>query len=455
MNERPPAGSAVARRTFLAAMSGTALFGCTAACSRRLPASSAARPGGGTGGTLRILVAAHPVPGYDRWFDEELAKPWGEHHGVAVVVDRVALNSLQGIAASEVAAQRGHDIVGFLSPPSLFEPQLIDHHDVVAETEAALGPMSDVARRSTFNPTTGRFFAFSDNWAPALTLWRRDLWRSLDTTPDRWDDVRTAAPILKGSNHPIGIGLSQDLDSNSALLSLMAAFGSFVQDERARVVIDSPETVEAVRFGADLFRLGMTDEVLGWDAISNNRFLEAGRGSLILNPLSVLRSAERNRPELLASIAVGPAPAGPAGRKGLAGAVSTLGIWRFADNREAAERFLVHLALQGRDVAVHSRFVNLPSFPRSAPDLEALIGQDPVLRQVGAPAVLATAHEWSVNLGYPGSANPAISDVFNRSIVTALFARVALGRTRPAEAVADARRQIDDIYRTWRDRRAI
>jgi multiple sugar transport system substrate-binding protein len=403
---------------------------------------------------LRILLASHPVAGYDRWFDES-AKRWGDDHGIVVVVDRVALNGLQAIAASEVAAQQGHDIVGFLSPPSVFEAQVIDHRDIVAETETTLGPMSDVARHSTFNPRTGRFFAFSDNWVPAPILWRRDLWQAAGATPGTWEEIRTASPALKAAGHPVGIGLSQDLDSNSALMSLMAAFGSFVQDERSQVVIDSPETVEAVRFGADLFRAGMTNEVLGWDATSNNRFLEAGRGSLILNPISALRSIERDRPELAGSIAVGPVPAGPAGRKGLAGAVSAYAIWRFARNRDAAERFLVHLARQGREVAVHSGLVNLPSFAHSAPDLESLIGQDPVLRQAGAPTVLATADEWSANVGYPDSANPAISDVFNRSVVPHMFARVALGRASPADAVADARRQIEAIYRTWRERRLI
>ena len=445
----------VTRRTFLAGVSGAALLGAASACGARYRPSSTTAGRAERGAKLRLLVAAHPVPGYDRWFDEELAKPWGDNHGVTVVVDRVALSGLQAIAASEVAAQQGHDIVGFLAPPSVFEAQLIDHRDVVAKAEATLGPMSDVARRSTFNPSTGRYFAFSDNWVPAPTLWRRDLWRTVGATPGSWAEIRAAAPALKGAGHPVGIGLSQDLDSNVALMSLMAAFGSFVQDERSQVVIDSPETVAAVEFGADLFRVGMTDEVLGWDAMSNNRFLEAGRGSLILNPLSVLRSIERDRPELLSSITVGALPAGPAGREGLAGAVSTYGIWRFARNREAAARFLVHLAEQGREVAIHSRFVNLPSFANVAPDLESLIGEDSVLRQAGAPAVLATAQKWSVNLGYPGSANPAISDVFNRSVIPEMFARVALGRAKPADAVADARRQIEAVYRTWRERRLI
>jgi multiple sugar transport system substrate-binding protein len=60
-----------------------------------------------------------------------------------------------------------------------------------------------------------------------------------------------------------------------------------------------------------------------------------------------------------------------------------------------------------------------------------------------------------VNLGYPGSANPAISDVFNRSVVPQMFARVALRRASPADSVADAGRQIETLYRHWRERHLI
>jgi multiple sugar transport system substrate-binding protein len=204
-----------------------------------------------------------------------------------------------------------------------------------------------------------------------------------------------------------------------------------------------------------LFRAGLTEEVLGWDAMSNNRFLEAGRGSLILNPVSVLMSIERDRPQLLELIAAGPAPAAGAGREGLVGAVSTYGIWRFARNRHAAEEFLLHLVRHGRDIAIHSRFVNLPSFAASAAELAALFAEDPVLKRAGAADVLAEAHHWSLNLGFPGSANPAIGDVFNRALIPQMFARAALGRTSAADAVADAHDQIAAIYRTWRERRLI
>lgn len=47
---------------------------------------------------------------------------------------------------------------------------------------------------------------------------------------------------------------------------------------------------------AETYRRAMTPEVLSWDAASNNRFLVTGRGSAISNPISALRTLEKQDP---------------------------------------------------------------------------------------------------------------------------------------------------------------
>ena len=51
-----------------------------------------------------------------------------------------------------------------------------------------------------------------------------------------------------------------------ALMSFMMCFGSFVQNAKHQVTIKSKRTVEAVKFMADIFQRGETDEIFGWDA---------------------------------------------------------------------------------------------------------------------------------------------------------------------------------------------
>src|SRR5258708_905880 len=80
---------------------------------------------------LRILQWKHFVPGYDKWFDEVLAKEWGERHDTKVIVDHVDVEKLHYHAAAEAALRKGHDLVMFPSPPAAFEKDVIDHREIL------------------------------------------------------------------------------------------------------------------------------------------------------------------------------------------------------------------------------------------------------------------------------------------------------------------------------------
>ncbi|HKC40323.1 MAG TPA: twin-arginine translocation signal domain-containing protein, partial [Gemmatimonadales bacterium] len=103
--------------------------------------------------TLKIIQWSHFVPAYDAWFDK-YAKDWGTAKGVEVTVDHISLADLTTRANAEVAAQQGHDLFQFLSPPGAFEPQVLDLADVVRDAERVHGPMVDLCKRSTYNPVT-------------------------------------------------------------------------------------------------------------------------------------------------------------------------------------------------------------------------------------------------------------------------------------------------------------
>jgi multiple sugar transport system substrate-binding protein len=59
----------------------------------------------------------------------------------------------------------------------------------------------------------------------------------------------------------MGLGMSQEIDSNMVLRALMWSYGASIQDANSKVVLNSPETIAAVEFMARLFRDTMTNEV--------------------------------------------------------------------------------------------------------------------------------------------------------------------------------------------------
>src|ERR1700757_4126633 len=104
--------------------------------------------------TLKILQWSHFVPAYDKWFNNEYTKEWGKKNDTEVVVDNINLNLIPSRAAAEVSAQKEHDLVMFLAPPSVYEEQVVDMAEVYAECEKKYGKAVDLAIKSTYNPRT-------------------------------------------------------------------------------------------------------------------------------------------------------------------------------------------------------------------------------------------------------------------------------------------------------------
>ncbi|MGH8973825.1 MAG: ABC transporter substrate-binding protein [Acidimicrobiia bacterium] len=442
------------RREFLRLAAGAAAVAAGASCGSDKPKpSSAARAGGER--TLRIAQWSHYLPAYDRWFDDEYTRRWGEEHGVRVLVDHIRLEELPGRADAEVTAQGGHDVFGFIFPPPAFEDQVIDHREIVEEVEAKLGKMTPLVERGVLNRRTGKYFGFGAFWAPSPVHYRVDLWDGVQPGlhPDTWEDVLRAGARLKAAGHPLGIGFGpEDLDANISQLALMHAFGSSIQDEEAKVTINSRQTVEAVKLGVAIFKAGMTDEVFAWNGASNNRFLATGKGSLIFNPISAVRAVEEQDPALARQIALAPFPAGPVQRLGPHYVAGIYVIWKFSRNKEVAKQFLVDLAVNSREAFVRSQLYNLPAFPAAVGDLGQLVAGDARAQPPEKYALLAEAAQWSTNVGHPGHMNSGVAEVFDQVLIPKMFAAAARGEMSAEEAVRAAGGQIEAIFEKWRER---
>ncbi len=393
--------------------------------------------------TLKILQWSHFVPGYDKWFDETYTKQWGEKNGIQVTVDHIANTEINARAAAEVSAQKGHDLFMFLSPPAAYENQVIDHSEIVQEVEKKHGKMLELAHKSTYNPKTKRYFGFSDSYVPDPGNYRKDLWDDVGVFPDTWEDVRTGGRKIKEKHGiPVGIGLSQELDSNMVLRAILWSYGASVQDENGNVVINSKRTIEALKFVRALYKETMTPEVFTWDPSSNNRMILAGKGSFVANAISVTRTAEKTNPEMSEKIQIVRTPKGPVRRIAAEHVMDVYVIWKFAENKEAAKKFLIDYIDNYREAFLASEFYNFPSFPKTVPDITKLISNDPKAKPPDKYKVLADVTEWATNVGYPGYATAPIDEVFNTFVIPTMFAKVALEQMSPEEGVKSAEREI-------------
>jgi multiple sugar transport system substrate-binding protein len=404
-------------------------------------------------GDLRIMQWSHFVPSYDVWFDNTYIKRWGEKNDVDVKVDHINLALLSSAAASEVAAHSGHDLFQFLFPPAVLEKQVIPLNDIVQEVTRKLGKMTDVAYKSAYNPKTKKYFGFPDNYVPDPIHFRHDLWFNTGIAPNTWDNVRKAAAVLKKAGHPVGLGMSQELDSNMFLMALLYCYGAGIQNEEGRVAINSKGTIEALKVMRDIFKRGMTDEVFAWQAPSNNDAFLAGRLSLAVNAISIARTAEDRGVSFSDDIWIYPIPRGER-RLGNEHVMGIYFIWKFAKNKAAAKQFLVDQQLGYREHFLQSKFYNFPAWTNSIKGgfktIRKLVKQDRH-KPLGKYGILTTiAQKYTANVGYPGFGNAAVGDIWNQFLVPQMFAQVAQGKMTPAEAAKAADRQFKTIYRKWR-----
>jgi multiple sugar transport system substrate-binding protein len=406
-------------------------------------------------GDLRILLWSHFVPQHDTWFDP-FAQEWGQMAGVNVTVDHINNAEIPGRIAAEIAAGQGHDIIQYIAPLSQFEPSVLDLRDVTEEAVNRFGEQTGLCQKSSFNPNTEKYYAYSPGWVPDPGNFLQSLWSQVDMAegPSTWDELREGGSRIKEElGVQLGIGLSQEIDSNMAARALIWSFGGSIQDENENVVLNSPEVVAAVEFMAGLFNDCMTDEVFAWNAASNNQGLVAGGLSYIINSISAWRTAQEQNPAVAGDVFFVPALEGPSTRLAAQHVMYNWIIPTHAANPDAAKEFLLHYTLNFDHATYQSKLYDFPAFVDRVPELDAWLGSDPF----GADPPdklnflsINDALEWTTNIGHPGPANPAEGEIFNTYVISDMMARAARGEADPEQAVADAERQVNAIFDKWR-----
>jgi multiple sugar transport system substrate-binding protein len=408
------------------------------------------------GTELKILLWQHFVPVHDEWFDGFVTE-WGVANGVKTQVDHINTADVTATFAAEIAAQEGHDLVEHIASLGQFEKSLVDMTDLIEEAKARHGEMSGVCARSSFNPTTGVNYSFVHGYAGDPGDYRKSLWEAVDLPngPASWQELLDGGSRIKNEQGiQMGIGMSNEIDSNMAAQALLWAFDASVQDESENVVINSPETIAAVDYMKSLYEGAMTPEVFGWNAASNNMLLVAGQASYILNSISAYRAAQEQNPDVAKDIFfVGPLK-GPNGTALANGhAVYNAMIPNYSENQDTAKEFLLYLVDNYKTKTQESKLYDFPAFPSITPELfqeggwldADPYGSDPADKL----SVLKGTNDFTTNIGHPGPANAVIGSVFGEFVLPNMLARVARGEQTAEESVAEAESQINGFFEQW------
>jgi multiple sugar transport system substrate-binding protein len=399
---------------------------------------------------LSIVQWSHFVPEYDTWFDK-FAKDWGEKNTVAVTVDHIPVQNVPARAAAEASAGSGHDLFGFNGSGGahLYRKFFIDLSDLVKDTEKKYGQVTTIGKQLGYNADDGTWSAFPDFYINFPGMYQKTMWDEIGIKPDTWDNVRIGGAKLKAKGHPVGISLGHSNDPSTTWRGLLWSYSASIQDETGKkIMLDSKEAVEAVKYVAALYKEAMPPDVLSWNDASNNQYIDSGVGSYIINPISAYRTAQTLNKKLADDIFVIEPPKGPAKR--IMGAASEFyGIWKFAKNKETAIEFLKYYIENWPEAFKASSGYNNPCFANLVPKPMPILSNDPTSTPHDKLAILQDSDKWSAIPGYPGPATPAMDEIYYAFIINDMMTKTATGQSTAEESVKFAAQQCETIMKKW------
>jgi len=405
--------------------------------------------------TLKIAKWAHFLPEYDAWFADELAAEWGRQHDTKVVVDVIPAERIHAAATAEVTAGTGHDLFMFPWPPAEFQQHVIDHAEIYQKVAFRYGTLDRFSQLSSFDPRAKKYFAFVDSWVPAAVHYYQDYWAEVGMPfgPLTWGSLLSGGMRLKAARGvACGLAFGSGLESNITCHTLLYAFRAHILDVAGNVTMGlNALTVAALNYAKKLYDLTGTPDQLAWGPRGNVEAMLARKTSLTINPISLLRTAEKDNPEAASKIRLCPPLMGHAGQFALPYATNCSAVWNFAQNQDGAKLFLADLIGSSTIAYEKSGGCNFPTYQKTVPNLIVRLAEDPKADPHGKYVELKDAAYWTRNMGFPSYANPVGMEVFNSLVIPRMFASVITGQSSAHDAAQAAAAEVTRIAERWKD----
>jgi ABC-type glycerol-3-phosphate transport system substrate-binding protein len=310
-------------------------------------------------GKLTMGFWDHWVPGANQ-ASTDLVNEWAAKEKVEVSIDYITSQGNKNLVtiAAEAAAKSGHDI---LAMPTWWSHA---NSDLLEPVNDIMEPI--VKQNGEVNNTVKYLGQLDGKWlgVPACVgsqikgpCSRIDLMKKFanidvqemypagaQPKADNWttDTFLKAAEACHKGGVPFGIGLGETSDSVDTVGAFFLAHGAQLVSAKGDLTVKTDEVRQVLEYYKKLISF-LPPDVAAWDDASNNKWLVAGKGAMIMNPPSAWAVAKRDAPQVAEQLWTHGFPVGPKGR--FAPFLPYFwNIWNFSKNKEAAKSLLVHLS---------------------------------------------------------------------------------------------------------------
>ena len=449
MNDPDPkktAATPVDRRTFIktagaAATLAGGIEGILAA--RRAPAFA-------QGTKLHLVRWNDFIPEADVEMKRQMPEA-GKALGAEVTLETINANDLQTRITAAIQSGAGADLFMMAyNWPQLYQNALVDVSDVAEAVGKAQGGFYGVYKPSF--QTGGKWLGVPHSIVGNAIAYRRSWFKEagFDAFPKTWDELRKAATALKKKGKPYGQTLGHTFgDAPTWAYPLLWSFGGAETDPSGKkVVINSKEAIESVKYMAALWKDGCDEGGLAWDDTNNNRAFHAGEISATLNGASIYIVAKRQKDKIKDEKGEplwmdiehsAPLPAGPAGQAALYVPFQHA-LMKYSKNQKLAKDLLRWMH---KDENFEKWFQVCEGYSVAATtawEKHAMWGRiDKPLQ------MFRTAARDTRIFGYAGPSTGKATEAFSNYIVVDMFAKAVQGM-KPEDAVKWAEGELKKVY---------
>jgi multiple sugar transport system substrate-binding protein len=410
-------------------------------------AKPAAAPAAISGATVSLLQWNHFIPTADPFFKTQ-AEEWGKQTGVNMTVETINANDLVPRFTASLQGQSGPTIFQMQHlQPYAFAEGLQDLTDMAKEIEPKYGKYYEQVNSSGL--VDGKYRGIPYNIVGNATVYRKSMFDKAGAkAPTTWEEYREAAKKLKASGKPFGQTFGQTFgDAPSFFYPLLWAFGGKeLQEDSKTVAINSKETIDAVKFAADMWKEGLDERGLSWDDNNNNAAFLAEEISATLNGASIFfvgagldgKTAAKPWAEDMDHFML---PKGPAGQYAWFLAF-THGIPTYVKGKDsdASKEFLKYVYDPKQYDAWFEQNKGYSVGPGDR--LEGSKMWDSLPKPL---APFRTAGKIGRALGYAGKPSPKVQESLSKYIIVNMFARAAQG-TSAEDSVKQAETEMKQIF---------
>jgi multiple sugar transport system substrate-binding protein len=426
---------------------GTAALAPEAAAQAGIPMANVPAPNQPieAGATIRVIRPSKFVEADEAVWNENQAK-FIKATGVQVRTDYVGWEDIRAQVAVAARTGAGPDVVaGWAADPHLYADKILDMTELAEYLGKKYGGWGPLPERFGKKFGTNQWLSIPMGCGGGAMVYRKSWVNAVGYAgiPNELDRFLDLCRKMQKSGHPAGFALGNAVgDGNGTATWLLWAHGASQVDEAGKVTINSRQTIEALKYAAELYKTFIPG-TLSWLDPSNNKAYIAEEVGITPNGVSVyfVLKSDPKYAKIAEDTQHARLPGAQGTRYPETANVLNAMVFKHTKFPNASKEFLRFMMEAEQYDPWLTKCLGYWAHPLLAFDKSQAWESDAKILP------FRDAQKMPYWIGYKGPISAASGAVDAEYVLVQMFASVCSGQATPQDAAREAERRVARIYR--------